>query len=359
MIYRNTNQSDLIANCLTAVAWGRKAGRVSFEKEGILYQSIGGGANNALYQIRDGSQLYALKLCIRDNRHRAEREFKALRMLQQTDADLAPQALALDVSCSILPNPAVLYRWLPGETLGGQLSQPQLTALLGSIQKMHSFQQQDYDLANLPDAWFHWFDYAAYLRTMKDFMEAYGSWLARNSAVGRTLQIRLKALLHQLQEAVAGCKIEPSRQLVPLSLCHVDFNLSNAVYGDDGKVRWVDWEYAGWGDPALEVAELRWHAAMEQFRDDQHAWLRDSYRPPQKDAAFWQRVAVWDQVISVHWPFLVLRWLYSLEHGPDRPRLIQPQVDPSQLWERLSFQVERAEKVFQEISDGDQPVTRF
>jgi thiamine kinase-like enzyme len=40
----------------------------------------------------------------------------------------------------------------------------------------------------------------------------------------------------------------------------------------------VDWEYAGWGDPALDLADLRWHVVLDAVSEEQHAWLRAQYR---------------------------------------------------------------------------------
>ena len=66
-------------------------------------------------------QVYAVKLCVNDKRPRAQREFAALRLLWVAGADIARQPLGLDESAAILPYPAVVYGWLPGEPLGGNL----------------------------------------------------------------------------------------------------------------------------------------------------------------------------------------------------------------------------------------------
>jgi len=75
----------------------------------------------------------------------------------------------------------------------------------------------------------------------------------------------------------------------------------------------------------------------------QHAWLRDNYRRPAGDASFEERLVLWDRLLATRWPFLILRWLWSVHHGPDRVRLTQPDADPVELRTCLIRFIERAE----------------
>jgi hypothetical protein len=130
-----------------------------------------------------------------------------------------------------------------------------------------------------------------------------------------------------------------------LRLCRVDHNLANSVWNDDGRLRWVDWEYVGWGDPAVELSELRWHASLAGLSEAQHAWIRDSFPRPDGDHAFEERLQVYNHLRVTRWPLLVLRWLWSQHHGPDRVRLTWQSADPVELRARLVRFIERAERV--------------
>ena len=66
-------------------------------------------------------------------------------------------------------------------------------------------------------------------------------------------------------------------------------------------------------------------------------------RRPADDPGFEQRLAVWDRLLATRWPFLILRWLWSVHHGPDRLRLTHPSADPAELRTRLVRFIERAE----------------
>jgi fructosamine-3-kinase len=109
---------DEVHHWLCVVAAVHAASSDTWAANGVAVQRVTGGANNALYRIEADGQSYACKLCVADERRRAAREHGALRLLQAAGLDIAPQPIALDESCTLLPFPTVVYRWLPGEPLG-------------------------------------------------------------------------------------------------------------------------------------------------------------------------------------------------------------------------------------------------
>lgn len=331
-----------ISNWLHIVAAAYAAGADDRAEGDVTVQRVTGGANNALYRVEADGACYACKLCVADERHRAAQEYGALRLLRAAGLDIAPEPLWLDESCTVLPFPAVIYRWLPGTPLNPPLGAGQLAALLDSFQRVHALRPGDLD-SSLRDSWFHWFDFGQYLAELEGFLKEYGPWLATADQDGQDLCDRLARLVDGCAEVVTASDVNPGREHMALGLCRVDPNLANAVWGEDDRLRWVDWEYSGWGDPALDLADLRWHAALAGLSVAQHRWLRDNYRRPAADEDFDRRLAVWDHILATRWPFLVLRWWWSQHHGPDRVRLTRPTIDPADLRARLVRFIERAE----------------
>ena len=326
-----------------ATAHGEQAD--SWTERGVTVRRVTGGANNAVYWVEADGEHFACKLCVDDGRQRARREYGALRLMRAVGLDLAPEPLWLDERCSVVPYPAVAYRWLRGTPLGLNPTRQQLAALVDSIQRLHDIEPGAAGGVELCDAWFHWFDFAPYLDELKTFLTEYGAWLVSADAQGGQLLRRLTRLVEDCSVFVAGSQADPSREVVPLRLCRVDPSLANALWCDDGRLRWIDWEYSGWGDPALDLADLRWHATLDGLSSAEHDRLRDSYRRPTGDSGFDERLAVWDRLIATRWAFLILRWLWSAREGPDRERLTQPENDGTELRTRLVRFIERAEQV--------------
>jgi aminoglycoside phosphotransferase (APT) family kinase protein len=328
---------------LTVIAEARVAGEDSRTAGGVTVQRVRGGFNNALYRVESGRQRYACKLCVTDERRRAAREYNALRTLEAAGLNVAPRPLCLDESCTILSFPVVVYRWVPGEPLSPNPTEEQLVALLDNFHQVQTLRPPE---PGVPDAWFHWFSLDPYLDEMRTFPACYGPWLKGAFPDGEGLNQRMDCLIDHCAKVFSTTKVDPSRERVPLRLCRVDVNLQNAIWGENRQLRWVDWEFSGWGDPAFELAELRWHAALEGLTDHQHAWLRENYQRPAGDTAFEARLAVWDCLVVTRWCLLILRALWSAHSGPDRLRLTRPNLDPAELHGRLVRFVERAERHF-------------
>ena len=335
----------------------REQGDDSFNQGGWRVERVRMGMNNALYRVEGEGQVFAVKLCVDDERRRAQREYAALRLLWQAGADIAPQPLGLDESAAILPYPAVVYRWLPGEPLseelsGGKLPGRKLAALLETVQLVHRIEPagfENQEEAGLPEAWFHWFERQPYLEELNGFLEQYRSWLCENIAKGEAICARLERIVTACTRAVNDSSAKINRGSVPLRLCHVDPNPANLIWSEDGRLRWVDWEYSGWGDPALDLADFRWHQALSFIGPEQAAWMRAHYQPPLGDDGFAQRLRLWDTLLAARWPFLLLRWLWSLQNGPDRERLSMPQAQATEVYQQMVRLIERAEGFYQSV----------
>jgi thiamine kinase-like enzyme len=222
--------------------------------------------------------------------------------------------------------------------------------MISSIQILHACHPLPEDrsrpLIPVQKAWFHWFERTPYIDELSDFMEKYAPWLRRISNEGQALTKRLERLTRVGGERLSSMRVDLDWGAFPVSLCHVDPNSNNAILGADGRVRWVDWEYSGWGDPALDLAEFRWHMAYADLSAGQQAWFREAYQPSRADASFPQRLAFWDNLLAVRWPLLLLRWLWSRELGPDRLRLSTIEAEKTDLWGRLVWLIERAEQFY-------------
>lgn len=325
-----------------AVAAAHAQGLPVWVEDGLCVRRVTGGMNNALYRVETVGGVFACKLCVADDRRRAEREYHALRLLQVAGIDVAPQPRWLDLD-GTLPYPAVAYVWLDGQPLASPLPASDLAHVLETFQHFHALAPEAFPSAPILPACFHWRAAQPHLAEMRNLFSQYGPWLAEHIAGGPDLCARMTRLIELCAQWVLAANVDLEH--IPLRLCRVDPNLENALHCTDGRVRWVDWEFSGWGDPALELADLCWHAALEEVAPEQHRWLRENYRPPKGDSTFHARVAVWDRIIATRWPLLVLRLLWVQFNGLDRVRLTAPVGDPEELGLRMVRLVERAERL--------------
>ena len=102
----------------------------------------------------------------------------------------------------------------------------------------------------------------------------------------------------------------------------MDGNPDNILCDENRQLTFVDWEYSGAGDPAYDLAELRWHPGAGHLPA---AWWDEalaSYVPPVKDAEFTERLALYSRLLPIWW--VGRSALYLLEGAgqvPARPRL--------------------------------------
>ena len=71
--------------------------------DGAEVQRLRKGMNNALYRVEMDGRVYACKLCVPDERRRADREYNVLRWLQGAGLDIAPQPLGLERAARSCP----------------------------------------------------------------------------------------------------------------------------------------------------------------------------------------------------------------------------------------------------------------
>ena len=226
--------------------------------------------------------------------------------MQAVGLDLAPAPLWLDESCSVVPYPAVAYRWLAGDAAR---SEPDGAAACRANRK--------HPAPSRPRAGRRRRRWAARRlvslvrlraisrRTEDPSFPSTGPGWSAPTAQGRQLRRRLTRLVEECSILVAGSQANASRDGVPFAAVprrsgpgERPVVLTTAGFaGSTG-------EYSGWGDPALDLADLRWHAALDGLSSAEHGRLRDSYRRPIGDTGFEERLAVWDRLIATRWAFL-------------------------------------------------------
>ena len=279
------------------------------EWNGWRITRITGGMNNRLYRATNGARDLAIKFTIRDARDRAGREYAALVALQRAGFDIAPRAILLKRERYTLP--VVVQTWLDGDVINAPpTNDDEWTRLLEHYAAIHSLTP-----ARAP------------IELPRAVITAHNAEEARSRVREQIAQIPVAVRPASLVELVARLEqIEFAKWDTPrIAFCRVDPNIANFVRGD---TRWksVDWENAGWGDPAYEMADLIAHPAYAEVSPARWEWVIEKIGALERDAQIAARVRVYSRMILVWWVARLARYLYEIPRGGDQ-RLVEPARD--------------------------------
>lgn len=280
---------------------------------------IAGGANNLLYRATSAHGDYAIKFTIRDERDRAGREYAALQVIEQTGMVLAPRAIWLNQHD--YRQPVVVQTWLTGEVL----TAPPAT---------------EHDWRNLLDL-YCWIHTITPEQTSIRLAPATLN-VASGDAGKRMIFDHLAKIPPEHRPASLNPIITwldawqpPTWDMPRRALCRVDSNWRNFLRQHE---RWVcvDWENAGWGDPAFEWADIITHPA---YSDCDAPWksLIGEYTDRMNDPTAPHRIAIYTLIMRLWWVVRLARYLYEVPHGLDSRLIERPaswQQDTIKQYER-------------------------
>ncbi|HET8632417.1 MAG TPA: aminoglycoside phosphotransferase family protein [Thermomicrobiales bacterium] len=277
------------------------------EWRGWRVAPVGGGANNRLYRVTRGRDDLAVKFTIADDRDRAGREYAALMALRGAGLAIAPEPVLL--ARERYGRPVVVQTWLAGRVADEPpASDAAWGALLDHLAAVHTVTPAGTSLA-LPAA----------MLTARDAAEA------RRRIAEELARIPADAQPPTLRTLVARAERAtfPAWPAPPLTLCRCDPNTSNFVRRD-GPWASVDWENAGWGDPAFELADLLTHPKYRAVSSDRWDWVIEEYCRRLADPALATRIRAYAHLLLVWWAVRCARFLHDVPRGLDQRLAARP-----------------------------------
>ncbi len=271
--------------------------------------SVTGGLNNRVFRAQEhkSGQDMAIKFYIRDARDRAGREFAALHRLQQNGLDIAPQPLLLGrFATDQHLAPVVVQTWLAGTVSAiPPDTDAEWQRLLDHLRVVHGIKQRaEWAIAPV----------VLTMTNAHDGLREIDAQVARLPAEARPVA------LTELQ-ALAHARIWPTWSPPKLCLCRGDTNTSNFVRRPTGWAS-IDWEYAGWGDPAFELGDLMSMPPYQDVDGVRWEWVLHHYTADLVDPTFALRVQAYRLLMLIWWVARLARWLYEVPRQLDR-RLAQ------------------------------------
>lgn len=311
--YTSTDQKKCLPSLLNYLAQNPPAEPHIWQEWYV--ERIFGGQNNLLYHANHPCGDVAVKLTQIDERNRAMREFNTLLVLQEAGLQIAPRPLALDVE-NEYGRQIVVQSWLEGEVNATPpQSEAEWSLFLDHLLRTHTVLPKD-TAVHLPSATLS----AAHPDQVLFFLRQ------------RIAQLPAAAITDTLRQLMAKLETKqyPDWPPVQTTLIHCDCNPRNFVRRPSGWLS-VDWENSGWGDPALEVADVMAHAGMMTVPLDYWPQFAQVYADRCGDKTAVSRVWAYYPLLLTYWVAIFSKGMYDLAHDVPHERLAPRPLDWAQM----------------------------
>jgi aminoglycoside phosphotransferase (APT) family kinase protein len=268
---------------------------------------VAGAGNNLIFRASSATHDLAIKFTIRDPRDRAGREYNALLALRQAGLMIAPVPLWLDRDS--YAQPVIVQSWLEGTVLRAPpAGDGEWQRLLDHYLSIHTLTPAVCSITLLPAA--------MNMTSAADGLDRIRQQLAIIPVAEQP------PALHELTRYAEAARL-PDWPAPPLALCRTDPNTLNFVRRPSAWAS-VDWENAGWGDPAFEIADLATHPAYADVPPERSEWLIDSYSAQCGDPYAATRMRVYRTLMLIWWVARLARTLYEVPRGGDQRLIARP-----------------------------------
>ncbi|MBI2839844.1 MAG: phosphotransferase [Acidobacteria bacterium] len=274
---------------------------------------IRGGANNRVYRVVTLAGDALLKVYFHhegDARDRLGTEFSFCQFAWDAGLKLTPRPLSRDPRHGL-----GLYEFIRGRVLcpSDVIHEHVLTAL--TFYRDVNRKSAQPAARVLPIASEACFSIAAHIGCVERRLDRLGS-IPRSSSIERDAESFVKTDLNTVWDRVrhlawkeaAGAGVELSDELTTSErrLSPSDFGFHNAILQEDGQLRFIDLEYAGWDDPAKLVCDFFCQPAVPVNR----VWLEELAAAIAEDQPdpdrFLRRCAILWPVYQVKWCCILL-----------------------------------------------------
>ncbi len=298
-------------------------------------RALAGGRNNRVFRVESDSVTAILKHYYRSpagGRDRFASEMAWYRFCEDQDIPQVPRLWGFDVEAA-----CALFAEVPGrKLLAGEVTKEHVAQAANFFTQVNAHRHAA-SAAEMPFA-------AEACLTLDDYVSGVERRLARLSQVvtedapSRSLQVWLTGALQPVWSAVQGqmsAAFPPAERSAVLPreqrcLSPSDFGFHNALL-DSHQILWfLDFEYAGWDDPAKTVCDFLWQVDVPAPRAAQSIFL-DAVQPFEGNVV--QRVRALFPLFGVKWATIVLneflpesqsrRNFAAGEHGAEDRRLRQ------------------------------------
>jgi hypothetical protein len=288
--------------------------------DGFHVVPLHGGRNNFVWRVDSGAESFLLKKYSwseADPRDRLGQEWMFLEFLQSAGCRLAPAPLAKDTAHRF-----ALLEFFPGEP-PGTLSEADILDAAGFFAAINSRRDLATHLPPVSEACFSLDAHVATTARRVELLSRIEPSSSEHSAAGEFVRSTIQPLWKKIRSRIET--IPATVRSLPLPRSHQclspsDFGFHNALRQPDGRLRYIDFEYAGWDDPAKTLIDFT-NQPDRLLPENLAALFLEKTIPLFPDPRnLRERLAILTPLYQLKWACICLNaFLPARPHAPSRP----------------------------------------
>jgi hypothetical protein len=280
----------------------------------LTLEAVRRGGNNQIYRINCSDQSYILKKYFQhpeDLRDRLETEYAFLNLAIERAPGQTPTPLAKSE-----PDRAALYELVDGEPLihESEVTPAHIKQAANFIAKLNQVYPGN-KIPSIAPASEACFTIETHITRVDDRLEELSGGLSSDRHngefdvfMGKILARWQKVKRHIMQTCQHDPLLDFSARLAPSAriLSPSDFGFHNALIRDDGSAVFLDFEYAGWDDPAKLVGDFFSQVAIPIDMNHFKIFVETAFSGREDYATLYKRANLLLAVYKIKWCCIVL-----------------------------------------------------
>lgn len=316
------------------------------QKQEYSLQPLIGGANNRVYSIQTHNRRFVLKAYFYDpegGRDRLDSEFSFLRYVWTRGIRSVPEPLA-----SLPDSQFALYEFvrgrklLPHEVTAERIAEA-LDLFISANQRLELP-----DLSGLPMAYGACFTAEAHVEQIENRVSRLLTSIAGSDneslQAKRFVETTLLPAFDRFRRVLLAEMGESSGIAAGGCLSPSDFGFHNAILGDDDKLIFIDFEDAGYDDPAKLVCDFFCHPALPAGEEHLRNFAKSVCRAFPEDKSLGKRITLLLPLYRIKWCCVLLN-----EFLPAGPARRFSRADGSDLAPRRKRGLDKAERMLERL----------
>lgn len=275
-------------------------------------KEINAGLNNRLFKVVTSKRNYLIKLYRKDAEVMLKREFDAFKYLRKKNILNVPMAYFKNSKQNF-----AIYSFEEGKTkIPSQATKGDLDKMAYFIAGVHKLQPRNIRKKFLP-ANFACFSINDYLKNIYFRLEKFSAYAnskdipeiidkLKKERVDTTIKKLIQKVVNGIPNRILNKKLGVNEE----KLSPVDFGLHNILFGKDGSLCFIDFEYFGRDDPARAVADFLTHDRSVEIPSELKDYFQNRYlKYIGADKKPRERLELVKKIINIEWLAI---YLYSI-----------------------------------------------